>query len=197
MRPAGEKAMRVLATIVLLIPNIYIFGGANAIYDGSGDGAVAFAFVLAVCEFFLATLAHEAGHAVAATYFGWQVELFAVTPIAWRRKTRRFEFWLKMGADFGGAVYCRSGNDRRKLALLHLAGPLANFALTLVLAILFVAAALILRPYSAVPGALMISLAGVSFFMGIGNLIPFRARNGNRSDGANLAMLLRRRPRYP
>jgi len=177
--------LRMLAFIILLVPSLLVSKAAQSLVDGNN---IFLFLLLLIGEFFVAIFFHELGHAAAARSFGWRIDLFAVTPIAYRAKTRRFEFWSQFGADFGGLVVCRPNPANvtpARLAFLSFAGPLASFALAGIL--LTVSA---FSPWEF--GRTFFGSAGaVSFFFGLGNLIPFRTRKGFKSDGMGVIQAFR------
>lgn len=176
--------LRTLASIILLVPSLLVSRAAQSLVDSN----YFLLFIpLLIGEFFVTIFCHELGHAAAARLFGWRIDLFAVTPIAYRVKTGRFEFWSRFGADFGGLVVCQpdpATATPARLGFLSFAGPLASF----VLAALLLAASAI-SPW-AFGRTVLGSTGAVSFFFGLGNLIPFRTRKGFRSDGMGVIQAL-------
>lgn len=170
---------RTLAYCILGLPSLLMLQ----------QGRPAFLVLYAVALFVVVAV-HEGGHALAVRYFGWKVTLFAVFPIAYRTKTKRVEFWTLPSGDLGGMVTFSTGSRIRtpgQTAMLAAAGPLANFALAfvgLVLAYLF--------PRS---GPVTGSIAVVSLFVGLGNLLPWQSRGGAKSDGAVLLSAVKKRRR--
>ena len=171
---------RTIAFVILLVPGGLVSAAAQEMFPN--QDFLIFAFVLYLGELFVVTVFHELGHALAAWLCGWPVEMIAIVPIAYRTKTKRFEFWTRLSADLAGMVVFRAARNVTpfKLAFLSLAGPLASF----------VFAALMLALSAFAPWRLGRDLFGstgaMSVFFGIGNLIPFYTSKGMRSDGLGI-----------
>ena len=179
--------IRTVAYCLLIVPGLLISGPGQNLF---GFGAMGFALsmVLYAVVLFLVVLVHELGHAIAALSFGWRVTLFAVFPIAYRPKTRKLGLWVLPSGDLGGAVSVSTGDrgrTRSQSAQLAAAGPLANvvFASLMFFLIYLAPAAQDILGFIAVS----------SLFVGLGNLLPWKTRNGIRSDGALIAAALRRK----
>jgi hypothetical protein len=177
--------MRAIAFVILLAPGLLVSKAAQDLFGDSNY--LVFALCLFVGEFCVVVLFHELGHALSAIAFGWPIEMFAVTPFAYRTKTKRLEFWYRMGADVGGMVLYRptTGRTPARLAMISFAGPLASF--------MFAALMLTASAFSPWPfwRDLFGSTGAVSVFFGLGNLIPFRTSKGLKSDGLGIIDALR------
>lgn len=181
-----NKLIRGIAYGVLLLPGIVLMDASQGIF-GVGTKGLALSLMLYVAVLFITILIHETGHALAALAMGWRVTLFAVFPLAYRIKKRRLEFWTLPSGDLGGAVAVDTGwrgETWRQNAFFAAAGPVANLAVAF---LAFIAAHLWpdLQDFA---GCLAVS----SLFVGVGNLLPWKARNGMKSDGARIAAALQR-----
>lgn len=178
MRPAGILLYGLANLLVLNAMPVWV------------GGNLAFRIVLALLITFVATLAHELGHALAARLAGAEVRAIMVVPLRMRFRPRRLDWAGPAGnGDIGGYVTYtldRIGT-RRKQALIAAAGPAAN----LVLAGLVI----LLGPLlAAVAGGRSLgwfgTLARFSALMAIYNLLPLPG-----SDGQHLFQSLRK-PRW-
>jgi hypothetical protein len=131
-----------------------------------------------------AILVHEAGHVVAGLLCGFRIISVQVGPaLLFLGKDRSFSMGRKRS---GGAVVAQfrqipGRGACWRAALLSLGGPLANFGF-----------ALCVLPWIGdnTAAANIAGLFGaVSLLVGLGNLVPFRTRNGLLSDGATLFYL--------
>jgi hypothetical protein len=160
-----------------------------------GSGAFApfgIALVIYGAEGWIASWAHELGHAAAAALTGRRIHAIAVFPLLYRPRTRKWTIYEDESLGIVGFVLatpapgrsCRSG-ERLYLA----GGVLANFlagGLALRLGWFFPAGHL------AVP--FLTTFALVSLVVGIFNLLPLWGPGLRRTDGAALIDNLRGRP---
>jgi Zn-dependent protease len=134
---------------------------------------------------FVATFAHELGHAAAVRWTGGQIKVFMVTPFRLQMKPRRLRLAMAGGrGDIGGYVTYtldRIG-ARRGHAIIAAAGPVANILLACGAMLVAVAVDvsgqtwLVRRRYIALAEA----LAVVSMGMALLNLIPFKGSDGDQ-----------------
>lgn len=188
--------LRIVAQALLLLTSIGVYGALGALH---APGGVLTSIVLVALLTFVAILAHELAHAVAAHRVGARVHAIVAFPFRLRLQPRRLEL-IKRGphhrGDLGGYVsYTLDGiGARRKRAIIAAAGPLANLALALLAATveqLFDHGAPVA---GAVPGAaasapliFLSAFALLSGGLGLANLIPYAG-----SDGDHIAGLWRR-----
>jgi membrane-associated protease RseP (regulator of RpoE activity) len=198
--------MRLIAALVYLIGVYAVLLALPNFYLPGNLGARLAAVWLAV---FVATLAHEIGHAWAVRALGGQVRVFMVAPFKLQLKPRRLTLAIPIGnGDLGGYVsYTLDRVEaRRGHALIAAAGPAANIVLALLAAL---AAVLIAGPQGIAAVATGYSgghppshaefqawmtrrdhialaefLAVVSAGMALANLIPFKGSDGGRIYGA-------------
>lgn len=188
--------LRVVAQALLMLTSIGVYGALGALH---APGGILTSIVLVALLAFVAILAHELAHAVAAHLVGARVHAIVAFPVRLRLRPRRMEL-IKRGAhhggDLGGYVsYTLDRIDaRRKHAIIAAAGPLANLALALL-------AATIERVFhhDNIPGGtltetrapalsiLLSAFALLSGGLGLANLVPYRG-----SDGDHIANLWRR-----
>ena len=181
-----KNMMRAVAYCFLALPNLVV---TTAIYNhfGGDPWRLPLLGLLYGAVIFLTVLVHEAGHALAASIFGWRIALFAVFPLAYRPKSRKLQFWTLPSGDLGGAVALERGGARIRSELFWFAaaGPIANFVFSgAAYAVLYMGSSL---------ENLAGSVAVTSFFVGLGNLLPWRSRNGAKSDGAVILAKLSRK----
>ncbi len=175
-----------LAYALLLIPSAMI-NAASQELSGRDNDQFAIFVALFIGEYLIAIFLHEMGHAAAVLIAGWSVEFIAVFPLGYRLKTARLGWWLTPYADFGGVVMFRATHNRdraRWLSVVAAGGPAVSLVTGAVCTVM--ASALLDGAAATIVG----SFGAVSFFIGLGNLIPFRVR-GVRSDGAQLLFHLR------
>jgi membrane-associated protease RseP (regulator of RpoE activity) len=180
-----NKLVRGIAYCFLALPSVLVLQAGQDLF-GSGGGGFVLSVALYAVIIFVTIFVHEAGHAVAALKIGWRVTLFAVFPLAYRTKTRKLEFWVLPSGDLGGMVSVATDGKlrtRRRSIMLSAAGPLANFAFSAIAFCL-----IYLLPWAQI---VVGSMAVSSLFVGLGNLLPWRARNGMKSDGAAILSELR------
>lgn len=180
-----NKLVRGIAYCFLALPNLVVVQAGQGLF-GTGPKGLTLSFALYAITLFVTVLIHEAGHAFAALAFGWRITIFAVFPVAYRPKTGEFEFWVLPSGDLGGMVRVATDGktrSRHRSIILLAAGPGANFAFS---AVAFCLVYLFPEKQGAF-GAMAIS----SLFVGLGNLLPWRSRNGAKSDGAAIASILR------
>lgn len=178
MRPAG--------IVLYVIANLFVLQ-ALPVWVG---GNLLFRILLALLITFVATLAHELGHALAARLAGAEVRTMMVVPLRLQLRPRRFTLAGPAGnGDIGGYVtYTLDRIDtRRKRAWIAAAGPIANMVLSALVSVV--------APLFYVLGGRGAldwcgTLAGFSFLMAIYNLIPFPG-----SDGQHLLQAFRK-PRW-
>jgi hypothetical protein len=181
---AMNDLIRGVAYCFLVLPNILVMTASQAI-AGFGLWGYLFFAVFYAAVLFLVVLVHEGGHAVAVRLIGWRVVFFAVFPVAYRVKSKKLQFWISPSGDLGGAVgFSTDGKTRTRLRsiMLSAAGPLANFLLT----------GIAIGIISLWPLAQNVfgSIAVTSFFVGLGNLLPWRSKSGAKSDGAAILALI-------
>ncbi|HET7086922.1 MAG TPA: site-2 protease family protein [Rhizomicrobium sp.] len=186
---AMNAFFRTIAYCLLGLPGLLVMQQGSELSAYGGWGRPFFLLLYAMVLFIVVTV-HEGGHALAVRHFGWKITLFAVFPIAYRTKTKRFELWTLPSGDLGGAVTFSTGNRIRtpgQSAVLAAAGPLANLALA------FAALALtyLLPDLGPVTGGIAVA----SLFVGLGNLLPWQSRGGAKSDGAVLLSAIKKRRR--
>jgi hypothetical protein len=156
-----------------------------------------------LCEaagIFLGTIAHELGHAVAATICGWRVIVFTVKPFAFRLPNpslvlvgrRRFPKYAGFVASVPGELSVLT--KPRRIAIIA-GGPAASLVFALYLACM----ALLLRKASASSPELLFLAAVCAGFalhslcVCIRALLP-RTEGAFTSDGAKLLKLLSKAP---
>lgn len=175
MRPAG--------LILYAIANLFVLQ-ALPVWVG---GNLALRIVLALLITFVATLAHELGHALAARLVGAEIRAIMVVPFRMRLRPRRFEFAGPAGnGDIGGYMSYtldRIG-ARRKQALIAAAGPAANLLLA---GLADMAASGFVAAGHDGWAAWFGTLASFSALMTVYNLIPFPG-----SDGQHIFQNLRK-----
>ncbi|HEY8947581.1 MAG TPA: site-2 protease family protein [Rhizomicrobium sp.] len=183
-----NRLLRFFAYAILSLPMVLVHQATENIWGSGAVGLIAFVVLYAI-DFWITVAAHEAGHAVAAYSFGWKISYVGVFPVAYRLEEKKFSSWTRSSGDLGGvvAITATPGKTRQKSAVVYCAGPVANFAL----AAIAVSLAMISPPAI---GDIVGSVAVMSLLVGIGNLIPWRARNGSKSDGAILLSLMKNRP---
>jgi hypothetical protein len=130
----------------------------------------------------VSVLVHEGGHALACRAFRVKILGFHVGKTgkaAFRFRVR--DTRVTLGWAYGGRVEHGPVKSRQKNTVIRLAGPLA----TIIPAGVMVAVGFgLLQPGLA--RAILISVAGVFGLRGIGNLMPYRTREGRLTDGAAL-----------
>ena len=128
--------LRVVAQALLMLTSIGVYGALGVLH---APGGALTSIVLVALLAFIAILAHELAHALAAHLVGARVHTIVAFPVRLRLRPRRIEL-IKRGAhhggDLGGYVsYTLDRIDaRRKHAIIAAAGPLANLALALLAA---------------------------------------------------------------
>lgn len=179
-----NQLLRILAYVILSLPMMLVHQAAQNIWGQGTVGFLAFLALFAL-DFLIATTVHEAGHALAAHQLGWRISHFAVFPVSYNFRRRKFSLWTRPSGDLGGEVGIIPLPDktRRQIAIIWFAGPAFNFLLIVALTPL----ASILPPQFA---DIVGSVTAMSLLMGIGNLLPWTTRNGARSDGAVLLSLI-------
>ncbi|MCW3849113.1 hypothetical protein OF829_17880 [Sphingomonas sp. LB-2] len=164
--------MRFVALLLYLTVNIAVIASLSELSFGSGQIE---RILLVLLLIFIGTLVHELGHAVAVRAVGGQIKTIVVVPFRLQLKPRRFKLTPPVGkGDLGGYVTYSLDriNARRGHAIIAVAGPAANVALTLAAG---AAALLVHRPLA----DLATALAAVSTGMALLNLIPFRGSDGD------------------
>ena len=136
---------------------------------------------------------HEAGHALCGIARGMHAVALGVGPLRWERGGSRWHFrygdWIRGLGGFAALVpRGRRGLSGFDQACFLAGGPLANL-LTAVLALA------VLAPWTPSPlaAAFLLGTAASALFLGVVNLLPFRA-HGWHSDGRQLLDLVRRSP---
>jgi Zn-dependent protease len=164
---------------------LLVHQAAQNIWGAGLVGFVAFVVLYAI-DFWLAALVHEAGHAIAARSFKWKISYIAIFPVSYRMSTKRFSLWGRSSGDIGGvvAITAMPGKTKLRSAIFYAAGPVANLLLAAIAIVLAIAS-------SPSMGDVIGSLAMMSLLLGIGNLLPWRSRDGAKSDGAALLSLIR------
>ena len=120
----------------------------------------------------LATLCHEAGHALAAAFVGWQIVEFRVAPFSLVRQEGRWKVRLSYKDFPPGLVRADPPNCSRfhhKFRLYALGGPAANLATA--------AVAMVCAQLIPALSSFLIIFVLVSVLQGLGNLLPIRVRN--------------------
>ncbi len=135
--------MRWLATLLYLILIVMVWGALREAFPRA-QGPILF-LVTGVLSF-VATIFHEAGHAVAVKLIGGRVTRFCVMPFAlsFRPLRIRLAHRLKGGGDVGGFVSFQLGRtpSRREDIAIAAAGPAASMLLALVILLILAVASL-------------------------------------------------------
>lgn len=167
--------MRYAGLVLYVIADLFVL---QALPPWVG-GNLPFRIVLALLIVFIAALAHELGHALAARLAGAEVRTIMVVPLRVQFRPRRFSLaWPTGNGDIGGYVtYTLDRIDtRRKRAWIAAAGPIANMALAAPLAVIApLAYTLGGRPWMDWLGV----LGSFSVLMAFYNLIPFPGSDGH------------------
>lgn len=174
---------RAIAHLMMVIPFLAIQAASISIF---GYGILSFVLTYAVV-LFVVILIHELGHAATARMFHWPVLSIAVFPVVYKTRSRKFAFWTAASGDVGGLVTVGAGGlpqTRARRIWLAAGGPIANLALTAVIV------PIQLLSISNSGHAALGAVAVTSLFIGLANLLPWRAGNGARSDGSTILSLL-------
>ena len=97
-----------------------------------GDKPSAFVFfLLTILALFIALAVHELGHLLTGLAQGFRLELFVVGPLGIKRTDKGIKFYLNKNIGMMGGVAAtipvkQSRDNRKKFALMVLAGPLAS-----------------------------------------------------------------------
>jgi len=177
---------RIVAYGILCLPMMFVWTASYELIRNSGTAFPLFV-VLYIADIFICALIHELGHAIAANLCGWRIKYIAVFPFAYYLAPRKLKLWHGRSGDIGGAVSIDSApiKSANRVALFSLAGPLANFMFAGVL-LAVVGAVSIPTIQNVVAG-----FAIVSLLLGLGNILPWRTRQGLRSDGMVLLSVVR------
>lgn len=129
----------------------------------------------------VSVLVHEGGHAVAGKALRVKIVGFHVGKMG--KAAFRFRVGdtrVTLGWPYGGRVE-HGVTSQRKNTVILLAGPLATIIPAGVMAAVGFG-----LPQPGLARAILISVAGVFGLRGIGNLMPYRTREGRLTDGAAL-----------
>jgi len=201
-RIAGDGTHRFLDTIGMILQVGATLGLMNLYSRWGGERGLPFTHgVEAWVQWFLviglATLLHEAGHALVGIALGMKLRAFVVGPFQFRVIEERWHFafrptQLLAFSGAAGLVPVDPAESRWKEIAVIAAGPLVNLftgAVTAALAYASVGASwAFLWEYFAL-------FATVSLVAGVVNLIPLRPE-GLYSDGARILQILRGGPLY-
>lgn len=140
--------------------------------------------------YWLHTVLHEAGHAIAGLAVGYKPLLFGLGPLRFERGGDgwflRWGGWLDGVGGFAFMLPADTTPSPRREALYVLGGPLAN---------LITGVPVLLLASTAPPGPWMVlglGFGAAGLVMGVFNLLPRKAGTGAwLSDGAQLAQLYR------
>jgi len=167
--------MRLIAKCLLLIVSFAVCGALSEHARGGG-GPFGSMIVVAFLAF-VATIAHELGHACAVLAVKGRVHAFMALPLELRFRPTRLAFVSRAGrGDLGGYVLYTLGtrDSYGRRLMIAGAGPLAN----LVLAVLVGLSSNALPVGSGQDTLIALSL--LSGGMGLANLIPFEGSDGAR-----------------
>lgn len=172
---------RFVASLTGLVVVVAIFTPAGMHPPGTPTSAVVrWTIVLAVAGVPAAIAAHEAGHALACLALGAKIRAVYLGngESAWFRFTLR-DVKFSFGNPYMGRVEHEIARSVGRGAFITAAGSLTNF---IVAGVLFAFG----RPgnWGVAGFALIMAVVGVR------GLLPYRARNGRLTDGANLLALL-------
>lgn len=172
---------------VLMLASVCLAAWVVFTWSGWSGGQEAVLLYVVFCVAWIggnavSVLVHEGGHALACKASGVKILGFHVG----RAQKAAFRFRVRdtqvtLGWPYGGRVEHGPVTSRQKNAVIRLAGPFA----TIIPAGVMVAVGFGLLQ-SGLARAIMISVAGVFGLRGIGNLMPFRTREGRLTDGAAL-----------
>ncbi|MCZ8022407.1 MAG: M50 family metallopeptidase [Cyclobacteriaceae bacterium] len=152
-------------------------------------------FVAIIPLYFIVIALHEAGHAIAGVWVGFDFKFYVVGPFMWEKEDVKWKFsWNKNVNTAGGLVLCLPTNDhnlRKRFAWFAAGGPLASLATGLLFFVLY----MLCKNYAFV-GSLWLFVQGVlglacllSLFIFFVTALPFHA-GGFSSDGARCLRLL-------
>ena len=184
--------MRLIAKAMLLIVGIAVYGALGE--HDRGEGGMIVNIIVVAFLTFVATVAHESGHAIAVLAVKGRVQAVMAIPVEIRfRPTRLMRASRSGHGDLGGFVrYSLGARDSRwrRLAIAG-AGPLANILLSIVIGL---ASGLLRDGFGQ---DIMIALSILSFGMAVGNLVPFKGSDGAHIVEAARQMLRASRRRVP
>jgi hypothetical protein len=151
-------------------------------------------FVAIIPLYFIVIALHEAGHALAGVWVGFDFKFYVVGPFMWEKVDAKWKFsWNKNVNTAGGLVLCLPKDDhnlRSRFAWFASGGPLASFLTGLLFLVLYS----VIKNYSTthslqfVQGVLGLATL-LSFFIFLVTALPFHA-GGFSSDGARCIRLL-------
>jgi hypothetical protein len=156
--------------------------------------AADFVFMSYLLSFVLTVVVHEVGHLLAGWIVGFRFSYISVGPLSLKVEYGRLKLRLQRAmpaAGYAGMHLDRVRRLRRRLLFFTVAGPLANLLSATGAAILldyFLSAS---KSWLYFPTQVFL---GISLFIGLVNLVPFRL-GMLYTDGARIAMLLSSRPR--
>ncbi len=162
-----------------------VIGGAARASGWSRGWLLSMIVVMFVVSWFLTTLVHEGGHAIAGILTGRRLYVFSVGPIWIQRMTDGVRVrWKRLSRSVGGWVLASGGDETVRgwrYAAFLLGGVVANVVVGVPLVLLWQEESLGLevRSFGLVAGSLQLLTALL-------NLIPFRVGGGIQTDGMAL-----------
>ncbi|MCZ8354370.1 MAG: hypothetical protein O9340_06535 [Cyclobacteriaceae bacterium] len=160
------------------------------------DAGVGFILLLLTFLFyFVAVALHEAGHAIAGVWVGFDFRLYVVGPFMWEKTNDKWSFkWNTNVNTSGGLVLCmptETNGLQKRFAWFAAGGPLASLFTFLLFALCFYLFQGRELSYAAqvLQGSLFV-LAALSAFLFLITAIPFHM-GGFSSDGARFIRLMR------
>lgn len=155
--------------------------------------------LLFIPSFFLVIALHEAGHALAGMWVGFDFRMYVVGPFLWEKESGIWKFkWNKNVNTSGGMVLClptQTEDLRNRFARFAAGGPIASLVSSGIFAGVYGLLTLLPSPstFMQVLTGWMVILAFLSGVIFMVTAIPFHA-GGFSSDGARVLRLYRGGP---
>lgn len=169
----------------------YVGSKVEAFFNAFGrEGPLAFTIVNVV-TIFLAIGIHEFGHLVAGRSVGFSFEAIRIGPVAAARTPYGMKLVLRRLTSLDGVSEMQIGKlrkVRRRLVIFIAGGPVANLISGLCFSLFLLPE--ISKGLSAAARHSLQLFVAYSILMAVGNLAPFRRRNGMFTDGARLLGLV-------
>jgi len=188
---AGRGARRLVFLVMMFLVGIAL-GTVLVAIDIAPTTSLPLAvtLLLLLLALWLATLAHESGHALAARLVGWQLLAVAAGPLTLRHTLNGPRLERNALKHAAGFVYAIPRDDvqlRRRRFIMVAGGPTASLLVALL------AVYLVRISGDGLLGTLAFQLGAMSFIISVMTLVPYRY-GGLASDGAQMLKLLRGGP---
>jgi hypothetical protein len=174
-------------TIFLLVAFFALFPGPQQRMDNSDSpkiGLIAGILVLFAAGF-MALIIHELGHFFVGRWAGFRFRYIHFGPIKVDSSFKFSHFRNRQASQLGATCFfpAEMKNQPWKFILMVIAGPAANITSAAVFLLLFD------------KSFISIAFAGISFYLGVSNLVPLRSSHTS-SDGLKILTVLFKRAKH-